>query len=546
MLVSSALLSAVVASLALMLKFQMEAVEDAGARRLQGQALATELIDSSEGLTAFARNFAATGDERYRRFYNQTLDMRNGLYAPPNESLSVYWQLVLAGQRPELTVTNNRGQSLEKRMIASGVTLEEFALLKDGQGRSDTLAKLEETAMNNLIRGSRSSAAAVASPAGRTATTAVLYSPEYYEAKASIMKPLALFTKSLNVRLSGELDTAHDRAANLAAWLILTSVSLFALMGVLAVEMRRRLAMRGGNLLRAVERISAGELGARAKDAGSDEVAIMANAFDEMAERLEQSLNQALQQAHELNEQRAHSEKLLHNILPVLIADRLKGGETNIADTFPEVTVLFADIVGFTKLSASISPQKLVDILNSIFGRFDDMLSEFSIEKIKTIGDSYMVVGGVPERSPIHCQQVARFALAAMKTVDQYNRDTGQNLQMRIGIHTGTVVAGIVGTRKYSYDLWGDVVNIASRLESTSLPGRIHVANAVRTRLLDDFELEERGQVEIRGLGSVQTFFLTQEKVEFVPRQHLLDRNAVLSRGGFWFHRSDEGTKMSE
>ena len=110
MLVSSALLSAVVASLALMLKFQMEAVEDAGARRLQGQALATELIDSSEGLTAFARNFAATGDERYRRFYNQTLDMRNGLYAPPNESLSVYWQLVLAGQRPELTVTNNRGQ----------------------------------------------------------------------------------------------------------------------------------------------------------------------------------------------------------------------------------------------------------------------------------------------------------------------------------------------------------------------------------------------------------------------------------------------------
>lgn len=514
MLVSSALLSAVVASLALKLKFQMETVENAGARRLQGQALATELIDSSEGLTAFARNFAVTGDERYRRFYNKTLDMRNGLYAPPNESLSVYWQLVLAGQRPELAVSNNRGQSLEKRMLASGITLEEFALLKDAQGRSDTLAQLEKTAMNNLIRGSSSSAAAEAEPAGRTASTAVLYSPEYYEAKASIMEPLALFTQALNVRLSGELATANDRAANLAAWLILTSVSLFALMGVLAVEMRRRLAMRGGNLLRAVERISEGELGARAKDAGSDEVAILANAFDEMAERLEQSLNKALQQAHELNEQRAHSEKLLHNILPVLIADRLKGGETNIAETFPEVTVLFADIVGFTKLSASISPQKLVDMLNRIFGRFDEMLDEFSIEKIKTIGDCYMVVGGVPERSPIHCQQVARFALAALETVDQYNRDTGQNLQMRMGMHTGTVVAGIVGTRKYSYDLWGDVVNIASRLESTSLPGRIHVANAVRTRLLDDFELEERGQVEIRGLGSVQTFFLTQEKVE--------------------------------
>jgi class 3 adenylate cyclase len=128
-----------------------------------------------------------------------------------------------------------------------------------------------------------------------------------------------------------------------------------------------------------------------------------------------------------------------------------------------------------------------------------------------------MVVGGVPERSPIHCQQVARFALAALQTLDQYNREAGQNLQMRMGIHTGTVVAGIVGTRKYSYDLWGDVVNIASRLETTSLPGRIHVANAVRTRLLDDFELEERGQVEIRGLGATQTYFLTQEKAEWGP-----------------------------
>jgi len=517
MLISAALLSAAAASLALLLKNQLEAAEEAGARSLQGQALATELIDSSERLTAFARNFAATGDERYRRYYKQTLDMRNGLYNPPSESLSVYWQLVLAGQRPEPTATDDKDQSLEKRMLASGVTLEEFALLKDAQGRSDTLAKLEETAMNDLVGRSSTGLAAEASLSGRAAAIAMLYSPDYYETKAAIMEPVALFVQSLNARLLGELDAANDQAAKLVVALILTSVSLFVLMGVLAVEMRRRLAQRGGNLLRAVERISAGELGARARDTGDDEVALLANAFDEMAERLEQSLNQARQQARELDEQRAHSEKLLHNILPVLIADRLKGGEANIAETFPEVTVLFADIVGFTKLSASMHPQKLVDILNNIFGRFDEMLTEFGLEKIKTIGDCYMVVGGVPERSPIHCQQVARFALAALQTLDQYNREAGQNLQMRMGIHTGTVVAGIVGTRKYSYDLWGDVVNIASRLETTSLPGRIHVANAVRTRLLDDFELEERGQVEIRGLGATQTYFLTQEKAEWGP-----------------------------
>lgn len=517
MLIAAAVLSSAAASLALLLKNQLEIAEEAGARSLHGQALATELIDSSERLTAFARNFAATGDERFRRYYKQTLDMRDGLYAPPNESLSVYWQLVLAGQRPEPSATNDKDQSLEKRMLASGVTLEEFALLKDAQGRSDTLAKLEETAMNDLMGRSSSSGAADALLAGRAAAIASLHSPEYYDAKASIMEPVALFIRSLNGRLSGELDIANDRAAKLSVALILTSVLLFVLIGLLALEMRRRLALRGGNLLRTVERISAGELGARARDTGSDEVALLANAFDEMAERLEQSLNEAHQKARELDEQRAHSEKLLHNILPALIADRLKEGEANIAETFPEVTVLFADIVGFTKLSASMHPQKLVDILNNVFGRFDEMLAEFGLEKIKTIGDCYMVVGGVPERSPIHCQQVARFALAALKTLDEYNQESGQSLQMRMGIHTGTVVAGIVGKQKYSYDLWGDVVNIASRLESTSLPGRIHVANAVRARLLDDFELEERGQVEIRGLGSTQTFFLIQEKAEWVP-----------------------------
>ncbi len=482
-----------------------------------GQALATELIDSSERLTAFARNYVATRDERYRRYYDQTLDMRNGLYVQPDESLSVYWQLVVAGQRPEPTPTKDRSQSLERRMLVAGITMEEFALLKDAQGNSDALAKLEKLAMDKVADPSGRSLATDVLPSDQAALIGLLYSPEYYDTKASIMEPIALFVKSLNDRLSEELDEANRIATYIVLTLLTTSLILFVLMIVLALELRRRLIQRGANLLAVVERISTGDLGARALDRGQDEVGLLANAFDEMAERLEQSLNEARQQARDLDEQRAHSEKLLHNILPVLIADRLKEGEVSIAETFPEVTVLFADLVGFTKLSASMHPQKLVDILNNIFGRFDEMLAEFGLEKIKTIGDCYMVVGGVPERSPIHCQQVARFALAALKSLDQYNQESGQSLQMRMGIHTGTVVAGIVGKQKYSYDLWGDVVNIASRLESTSLPGRIHVANAVRARLLDDFELEERGQVEIRGLGSTQTFFLIQEKAEWGP-----------------------------
>lgn len=516
-LILAAALSVTFASLAWMLKAQLDAVEKAEERRFWSQALATELIASSELLTAFARNFVITGDERYRRHYGQVLDMRNGLYAIPDESLTVYWQLVLAGRRPEPANNDIGDASLEKRMLSAGVTLEEFALLKDAQARSDTLAKLEETAMQNPLRRQSASLPGKGPIVANNSAIALLYSPEYYEAKASIMEPIALFSDALHERTSTELEAANDRAANLVIGLMISCFLLLVFIGAVTVELRRRLVRRGANLLRTVERISAGDLGARTGERGKDEVAMLANAFDVMAGRLEETINRALKQAQELHDQRAHSEKLLHNILPVLIADRLKNGESNIADTFPEVTVLFADIVGFTKLSASLPPRKLVDILNNLFGRFDEMSLDYGLEKIKTIGDCYMVVGGVPQRSATHCQQVAQFALAAMRAIDEYNLQTGQSLQMRMGIHTGTVVAGIVGKQKYSYDLWGDVVNTASRLENTSLPGRIHVTNTVRSRLLDDFELEKRGDIELQGMGSIETFFLIREKAEWQP-----------------------------
>jgi class 3 adenylate cyclase len=277
------------------------------------------------------------------------------------------------------------------------------------------------------------------------------------------------------------------------------------------VVLQRRLQHRGSVLLDTVKRISAGDLAARTGQQGGDELAVLGRSIDEMAGRLEVSLEETRRHSLELEEQRAHSEKLLNNILPVLIADRLKKGESNIAETFPEVTVLFADIVGFTQLSASIPPRQLVHILNDIFGRFDELAVEHRLEKIKTIGDCYMVVGGVPERSPTHCQQVAHFAMAALQALDTYNAETGQQLQMRVGMHTGTVVAGIVGKQKYSYDLWGDVVNTASRLESAGQPGRIHVTEAVRVRLSDEYGFASRGPIDIKGKGLMETWFLEAE-----------------------------------
>ncbi|HEY8079571.1 MAG TPA: adenylate/guanylate cyclase domain-containing protein [Labilithrix sp.] len=198
------------------------------------------------------------------------------------------------------------------------------------------------------------------------------------------------------------------------------------------------------------------------------------------------------------------SEKLLLNILPAPIAARLKEGETTIADAFPAVTVLFADIVGFTSLSARISTAELILVLNEIFSAFDALADEYGLEKIKTIGDAYMVVGGVPTARADHADAVASMALAMRDVVAKRTDE----LRVRIGVHSGPVVAGVIGTRKFTYDLWGDTVNTASRMESHGEPGRIQVSEATRDLLADRFELEARGAIAVKGKGEMRTFFL--------------------------------------
>jgi len=176
------------------------------------------------------------------------------------------------------------------------------------------------------------------------------------------------------------------------------------------------------------------------------------------------------------------------------------------------VTVLFADIVGFTELAARLSPRQLVEMLGDVFGRFDELAERFRLEKIKTIGDCYMVVGGVPDRSPTHCQQVADFALAAIAAIGESAAVSGLDLQVRVGMHTGTVVAGIVGKRKYSYDLWGDVVNLASRIQSAAPPNGIRVTEAVRVRLQDDYLFGDPLPIELKGKGTVMSSVLLSPK----------------------------------
>ena len=208
----------------------------------------------------------------------------------------------------------------------------------------------------------------------------------------------------------------------------------------------------------------------------------------------------------EREDERAKSERLLLNVLPQPIAARLRNTEGTIADGFDDVTVLFADIVDFTTMSAGAAPAEIVGLLDELFSRFDELAEHHGLEKIKTIGDAYMVAGGIPVPRPDHADAIAEMALDMVAELD--GRSDGRRLQIRIGIDTGPVVAGVIGRRKFIYDLWGDTVNTASRMESHGVPGSIQVTERTYRRLCETFVLEERGTVQIKGKGEMRTWLL--------------------------------------
>ena len=206
--------------------------------------------------------------------------------------------------------------------------------------------------------------------------------------------------------------------------------------------------------------------------------------------------------------EKERSEQLLLNILPQAIVTRLNRDETLIADHLSDVTILFADLIGFTALSSQLSARDVVRLLNGLFSEFDRLALSFGVEKIKTVGDAYMLAGGVPEPRRDNAHAVADTALAMLETVKRTNYDLPIPLQMRFGMHSGDVVAGIIGTHKFVYDIWGDAVNIASRMESHGMPNRIQISAATRLHIHEHFQLEPHGCVDIKGKGPMETFIL--------------------------------------
>ncbi|MGJ3248043.1 MAG: PAS domain S-box protein [Elainellaceae cyanobacterium] len=213
-----------------------------------------------------------------------------------------------------------------------------------------------------------------------------------------------------------------------------------------------------------------------------------------------------------LQAEQEKSERLLLNILPMAIAEQLKQQPSSIADRFDDVTILFADIVDFTSLSARVQPTELVNLLNDIFSSFDQLADHHQLEKIKTIGDAYMVVGGLPTSRPDHALAIAEMALDMQTKITRFKRDNGEPFQLRIGIHTGPVVAGVIGIKKFIYDLWGDTVNVASRMEAQGMGGKIQVTQDFFEKLNDYYQFETRGLINVKGRGEMMAYWLTDRK----------------------------------
>ncbi|MGD1906106.1 MAG: adenylate/guanylate cyclase domain-containing protein [Leptolyngbyaceae cyanobacterium] len=261
----------------------------------------------------------------------------------------------------------------------------------------------------------------------------------------------------------------------------------------------------------------------------NDELGEVANAFCDMYAQIHQEISDRKAAETALKAEQEKSEKLLLNILPMTIAEQLKAETGAIASRFEAATILFADIVDFTGLSAEMPPSELVQILNKIFSTFDCIADGMGLEKIKTIGDAYMVVGGLPQRRPDHAEAILALAIRMQQEIQNFHRADGTPFHLRIGINTGPVVAGVIGIKKFSYDLWGDAVNIASRMESHGVADRIHISASTYQHLKDRYPFEDRGCISIKGRGEMRTYLYAGDASDLNAPSYATDLDPNIS-----------------
>ncbi len=275
-------------------------------------------------------------------------------------------------------------------------------------------------------------------------------------------------------------------------------------------------------LLRAVDQVDAGSRDINLPVRFNDEIGRLTVNFNHMTRSLKaaednlrgyaESLEVKVRdRTTELLQKNEENERLLLSIFPASVVERLKRGEDIVPESWSEVTILFADIVGFTDITARVPAFALVDLLGGLVSDFDQLAREHGVEKIKTIGDAYMAVAGLPDPRSDHAEAVVRLAFDMLNAAANRKTLDGKPIQLRIGINSGSVIAGVIGTQKFAYDLWGDTVNIAARMESQGQPNRIHLTEATYALLKHRYNFESRGEVEVKGKGLMPTYFIAVE-----------------------------------
>jgi class 3 adenylate cyclase len=330
--------------------------------------------------------------------------------------------------------------------------------------------------------------------------------------RVSFVSYMPLRIEGLHWTLAARMDAqeALRGADDLKRQSILWSLPLLGLACLFALSITHAVVKPVLRLADGAEKVRAGDLTVQLPITSKDELGSLTNSFNGMVSGLRVK-SEALEQKNRENE------LLLLNILPGEIADRLKGGEGTIADSFADVTVLFADLVGFTVMSSNVGAAEVVSRLNGLFTRFDEIAASLEVEKIKTIGDAYMAVCGLPRPQADHTERILQMAIRMLEATRSYSRAIGIPLDLRIGINSGPVVAGVIGATKFIYDLWGDTVNIASRMESHGVPGSIQVTRSVYDKLKGSYAFNPRGTIDIKGKGMIETWLFVGSPTSAAP-----------------------------
>lgn len=335
--------------------------------------------------------------------------------------------------------------------------------------------------------------------------TEVIRDPSGKEVNSSY-SPLSIQGLKWVLVTEQDVDETNAPIRDFRKHFYISTAVIMVLAAGLALLMARAFVRPIRSLRDGARRFGAGERDVEVPVTSGDELGHLTGTFNDMVKSIRR-------QTEIIEEKNAENERLLLNILPGVIAERLKQGEKGIADGFAEVTVLFADVVGFTAFSSHTPAAELVSLLNDLFSRFDAASQRHGMEKIKTIGDCYMAVCGLPTPRTDHARATMEMARDMVHQLAEFNRDRGANLQLRIGLNSGPVVAGVIGSIKFIYDLWGDTVNLASRMESTGVPGAIQVSESVYRALSSEYVFEERGLIEVKGKGKLAAWILREEAV---------------------------------